>query len=136
MSYSKKTCNICGWRDIQPRMYRAQKSVKAYTSRDGIGAGTLIGALVDNKASKRRLNKVVFANNKRTHTAHRTVWMCGDCAWDHGESVSRENLSREENIKKWDEIKSGGTGGTTDGQVIAAAVIVFIFFLIGVAALA
>ena len=80
MSYAKKTCNLCGFRDIQPNMVRAKKNVKAYTSKDQIGVGTWIGWMAGEKSSIKRINKSLFANNKRKHTAHREVWMCPECA--------------------------------------------------------
>lgn len=102
-TYAKKTCNICGLRDIQPNMYRRKKSVKAYTSKDKIGAGTMIGFAFDNKASRRRVNKALFANNKRSHTAHREVWMCYECSGVADEDrtqARREDLREAKRAKR------------------------------------
>jgi|FLMP01.2.fsa_nt_emb hypothetical protein len=82
-TYAKKTCNICGLRDIQPNMFRVKKSVAAYTSKDQIGFGTWVGAVFGGKISNRRIQKTLFANNKRRHTAHRTVWMCEPCSGEN-----------------------------------------------------
>ena len=101
-TYAKKTCNICGLRDIQPNMYRRKKSVKAYTSKDKIGVGTMIGFAFDNKASRRRVNKALFANNKRSHTAHREVWMCYECS-GVADAV-RDNVRKK--INKGEEVLS------------------------------
>lgn len=63
--YVKKTCNICGCRDIQPNMVRKQKQVHVGSSRQNIHGGTVVGALFGNKKSHARISKVMFSNNKR-----------------------------------------------------------------------
>jgi hypothetical protein len=80
--YAKKTCNICGKRDIQPNMVRREKMVHRATSRSGINKRTLAAALLlpENKAAGRQFNKWLFANNVRHHSSKRTVWMCESCA--------------------------------------------------------
>ena len=78
--YAKKTCNICGARDIQPNMVRKQKKVKTGKSRETLGVGTIAGIFLENKQSAKRLRKYLWANNNRTYTRYREVWMCQECA--------------------------------------------------------
>lgn len=64
-------------------MFRVKKNVAAYTSKDQISFGTWVGAVFGGKISNRRIQKTLFANNKRRHTAHRTVWMCERCSHEY-----------------------------------------------------
>ena len=81
--YTKKTCNICGLRDIQPNMVRASKNVKVGSSKQAVTAGTWFWAAAGSKSAENRVKKVFTANNKRSYTRKREVWMCGDCANDN-----------------------------------------------------
>ena len=83
--YAKKTCNICGLRDIQPNMVRATKNVKVGSSKQAVTACTWLWAAAGNKSAENRVKKVFTANNKRTYTRKREVWMCEDCADDNND---------------------------------------------------
>ena len=83
MSYAKKTCNICGWRDEQPNMYRVEKDVYVGHTTAGLKGRTILGALFGYKPSQRKVGRYLFAPNKRKYIRRREVWMCVDCARKH-----------------------------------------------------
>ena len=68
MSYATKSCNICGWKDIQPNMYRTEKSRVSGSSKTKITSGNLVGFALGQKNSKRKISNTLFANNKREYT--------------------------------------------------------------------
>lgn len=80
MNYAKKTCNICGYRDIQPNMYRVEKDVYVGSGNTGLSGRTWLGAAIGYKKSQRQIGKYFLAPNKRNYTRRREVWMCGNCA--------------------------------------------------------
>lgn len=80
MSYAKKTCNMCGFRDIQPNMYRVEKEVYVGSGNTGLSGRTWIGAAFGYKRSQRQIGKYFLAPNKRNYKRRREVWMCADCA--------------------------------------------------------
>jgi hypothetical protein len=100
MSYAKKSCNICGFRDIQPNMYRTEKSRVTGSSKTKITTGNLVGLALGQKNSKRKISNTLFANNKRQYTRKSVVWMCYECSGT-GDAV-RENVL--ETIKKGEEL--------------------------------
>ena len=102
MSYAKKTCNTCGFRDIQPNMYRTEKSRVTGSSKTKITSGNLVGFALGQKNSKRKISNTLFANNKRQYTRKSVVWMCYECSGT-GDSV-RDNV--RETIKKGESVFS------------------------------
>ena len=80
MSYAKKTCNICGYRDEQPNMYRVEKDVYVGSGNTGLSGRTWLGAAIGYKKSQRQIGRYFLAPSKRNYTRRREVWMCGDCA--------------------------------------------------------
>ena len=102
MSYATKSCNICGWKDIQPNMYRTEKSRVSGSSKTKITSGNLVGFALGQKNSKRKISNTLFANNKRQYTRKSVVWMCYECSGT-GDSV-RDNV--RETIKKGESVFS------------------------------
>ena len=102
MSYAKKTCNTCGFRDIQPNMYRTEKSRVSGSSKTKITSGNLVGLALGQKNSKRKISNTLFANNKRQYTRKSVVWMCYECSGT-GDRV-RDNV--RETIKKGESVFS------------------------------
>lgn len=84
MSYAKKTCNICGYRDEQPNMYRVEKDVYTGSGNTGLSGRTWLGAAIGYKKSQRQIGRYFLAPSKRNYTRRREVWMCGDCAGKSG----------------------------------------------------
>ena len=77
--YAKKTCNICGLRDIQPNMVRKEKKLKAKSKR-GVTWNEILGTAVGSKTSARALKKSLYGPPQRNYSTKRTVWMCNPCA--------------------------------------------------------
>lgn len=81
MAYAKRTCHKCGM--IKPVNYMEQKTIKKKTgsSSEKLTAGTMIGFLIENPSSKKRVQKRIFANNKRGYVRNKDVWQCktGQC---------------------------------------------------------
>ena len=81
MAYAKRTCHKCGM--IKPVNYMQKKTIKRKTgsSSEKLTAGTMVGFLLENPSSKRRVNKRIFANNKRGYVRNKDVWQCnsGQC---------------------------------------------------------
>ena len=100
--YAKKTCNTCGIRDIQPNMYRTEKSRKTGSSNNTVTAGNALRALAGNKAALKKTKRSIVANNRRTYTRITTVWMCYECS-GQGDSV-RNNVQKT--INKGEEVLS------------------------------
>ena len=121
MSYSKKTCNKCGWRDIQPNMKQIEIEYESGSSKDAGSMSTYVAATFFNdKAASRRLNKTTWANNKRKYTRKRKVWVCKSNCGKHYESTPKpveKPVSYESNVEyenlpplsTWDEFGFMGT---------------------------
>lgn len=81
MAYAKRTCHKCGM--IKPINYMTQKTIKKKTgsSSEKLTAGTMVGFLLENPSSKKRVQKRIFANNKRGYVRNKDVWQCnpGQC---------------------------------------------------------
>lgn len=86
MSYTKRTCTVCGFRDIQPNM--TQKTVKAKSGQSKAGAGmnTWAGYLIGDKASVKAVNKTIWGTNTRNYTRNKQVWVCNrsECSGSSG----------------------------------------------------
>ena len=80
MAYAKKTCNICGYIDIQPNMVKKAKKVQIATSRRGLTFREVLGLFVGVKESYRSVRRWLFAPGKRIYERKRMVWMCEKCA--------------------------------------------------------
>jgi ribosomal protein L18 len=79
MSYKKRTCEKCGWTDIQPNMYRRKIQKKVGHGSDSTTTMHILGWLFGNKTSTKKLTKNIFGNNKRSYTSYRQVWYCHRC---------------------------------------------------------
>ena len=82
MSYARKTCHCCGMIKPINLMHQVEIQKEIGHTKDKLTAGTVAGALLfHNKASIRRINRRVFANNKRSHVRTQLKWECfpGTC---------------------------------------------------------
>ena len=79
MAYAKKTCNICGWRDIQPRMVKKAKKVQIATSKRGLSGREVLGGLFGSKESVKSIRNWLYAPKKRVYDRKQVVWMCEKC---------------------------------------------------------
>ena len=107
--YSKRTCNMCGIKDIQPNMYRTQKSTKTGSSNNSVTAGNLLWAAAGNKAALKKTKRSIVANNRRTYTRRSIVWMCGDCSGENESARVRVEKSAKKIERK--ERNTEYTGG-------------------------
>lgn len=80
MSYTRRTCVDCGYRDIQPNMIRVEREVKTGKSQGSTSIMTWIGALFGHRPSQRAIGRHIFNSAKRNYYRVRKVWLCPDCA--------------------------------------------------------
>jgi len=81
--YTRRTCHYCGYRDIQPNMTQISINYRSGSSNAGVTFGTLLGAALDDKKSKRQVNNWFWGNSKRQYRRTRKVWVCPDCAAEY-----------------------------------------------------
>ena len=81
MAYARRTCHKCGM--IKPVNYMTKTTVQKKTgyASDKVTGLTVLGFIGGNKASQRRVNRRLFANNKRGYVRNKEVWQCdaGEC---------------------------------------------------------
>jgi hypothetical protein len=80
MSYTKRTCHSCGYRDIQPNMVQREIQYKSGSSKRGIGGREVLGTLIGNEKSEKAIQNWMSTSSKRNYTRTRKVWMCPSCA--------------------------------------------------------
>ncbi|NDV52630.1 hypothetical protein [Salipiger sp. PrR003] len=80
MAYVKRTCSNCGFKDIQPNMVQKTFMRNVGSSQASMNGATVLGAMLGNKSSTRRVQSVLFNNGQRTHRRKTTAWFCSDCA--------------------------------------------------------
>ncbi len=96
MAYAKKTCNLCGWRDIQPRMVKKHKTVQVAQGKRGLSKREVAFALMGSKTAQRSVTRWATAPNKRVYSTKRLVWMCEDCSGSKSDyTIKLENEARE-----------------------------------------
>lgn len=78
MSHTKRTCYECGYRDIQPNMYKKVISVESGSSNTGLTTRSLVGSLFSDKSAK-EVHKYFLSPNKRTYKRNKTVYICQGC---------------------------------------------------------
>lgn len=86
MSFTKRTCTSCGYRDIQPNMVQTEIEYQSGSSIKGITGREAAGWLLGSKTSEKAVNKWLFSPNKRNYTRKRKVWLCDNCAKQAGGS--------------------------------------------------
>lgn len=80
MSYTKRTCYACGYRDIQPNMRQVDVKVKSGSSKKGLTAREVTFGILGSEESNKAINKWMFSPNKRNYYRNKKVWVCSDCA--------------------------------------------------------
>lgn len=83
MSYTKRTCVKCGFRDIQPRMRQREVYVESGRSKKGASGATFLGHLLGDKRSSRSINDWMFNNGQRTYFRKKQIWLCPSCVKTH-----------------------------------------------------
>lgn len=86
MTYAKRTCSVCGYRDIQPNMKQKTIEVESGRSKDDGSWATYIAAtFMKDEAAARRINRTTWANNKRKYYRNKTVWVCKSNCGKHSD---------------------------------------------------
>ena len=93
MSYTKRTCVHCGFRDIQPNMRQASIQYNSGTSEKKISKGSLVGAFLGDKRSAYQVQDSMFGVSKRQYKRNKEVWICRNCN-DNGSRRSNSKIAR------------------------------------------
>ncbi|MGC6476414.1 MAG: hypothetical protein ACON41_07220 [Parvibaculales bacterium] len=104
MAYAKKTCNLCGWRDIVPKMMKRPKTVQVAQGKRGLSKREVFFAVAGSKSARNSVKKWATAPNKRVYSSTRTVWMCEDCAGEKSEYTLQQEAA--ERRRKYEEAKA------------------------------
>ena len=78
MSYTKRTCTECGWRDIQPNMRQVEIEYVSGSSKQKADIWTWLGAGPGNKVAERALQRA-YTGGHREYKRRRKVWVCQNC---------------------------------------------------------
>lgn len=100
MSYTRRTCDECGYRDIQPNMIIHTKMVPTGKSQSGTSTMTWIGALGGHKPSVRAIQRQVFNTSKRNYFREKKVWLCKICSEKQNNAENFSENAKEEKSKK------------------------------------
>lgn len=89
MAYTKRTCHHCGYRDIQPNMYKRTVkheigSSNAKLSKRALLTSTIFGS----DRGARQVKNWASGNTSRSYVRNRQVWVCYDCDSEFYESSS------------------------------------------------
>ena len=78
MAYSKRTCEKCGYRSIQPNMKQIEIEYNSGSSHAGMSKRALGFALLGEKKANNQLGNWMSGNTKRKYMRKRKVWVCDD----------------------------------------------------------
>ena len=76
MSYAKRTCVKCGYRDIQPNMKQITETYTSGHSQKAISGRSIAGAFLGDTRAKRQNADWLTGTTKRKYTRNRKVWVC------------------------------------------------------------
>ena len=76
MSYTKRTCSKCGYRDIQPNMKQITETYTSGHSQKAISGRSVVGAFLGDPRAKKQNGDWLLGNTKRKYTRNRKVWVC------------------------------------------------------------
>lgn len=80
MSFTKRTCHKCGYRDIQPRMTQKKVEIDVGSSSPGMSTRAIIGSTLGAKKSSNQVSNWLTGSGKRNYKRNRIVWLCEECA--------------------------------------------------------
>ena len=121
MSYTKRTCVRCGYRDIQPNMKQITESYTSGYSQKAISNRSIVGAFLGDPRAQRQNADWLLGNTKRKYTRNRRVWVCkSNCGSKPTESttntISRQNIAPKRlprnALPKMAELKDGDCRAT------------------------
>ena len=78
MAYSKRTCEKCGYRSIQPNMKQIEIEYNSGSSHAGMSKRALGFALLGEKKANNQLGNWMSGNTKRKYMRKRKVWVCDE----------------------------------------------------------
>lgn len=90
MSYSRRTCHKCGYKDIQPNMKQIEVEYQSGTSQKAISTGAVVGHLLGDKRSSRQIGDAIFGTSKRKYKRNRKVWVCADGCREKPRKINAE----------------------------------------------
>ena len=93
MTYTRRTCSKCGYRDIQPNMRKRTVTYESGSSESGVSKRTWLGVFFGDNASARAVKRNWFNSSKRKYYRNRNVWMCKKCAGKEDESAKQQAWS-------------------------------------------
>lgn len=99
MSYSKRTCYKCGYKDIQPNMRQLEIEYNSGSSQAGLSSRALISSTIfgSDKATN-QVKNWFSGNTKRQYKRKKIVWQCSSNCGSKPINVSietRSNISRK-----------------------------------------
>jgi hypothetical protein len=109
MSYSKRTCNQCGYKDIQPNMKQVEIDYISGSSQAELSGRALLSAtLFGSKKGSNQVNNWLTGNTKRQYKRKRLVWVCNDNCGRKNEvniSVKRKIIASQKLTKESSQIQ-------------------------------
>lgn len=90
MNYTVRTCCVCGLRAPQPEMTQRKRSIDVGKSRDSFSTSTVVGSLLGDKASTRKIGRSILNSGQRTYSRKITSWYCKSCAGKAGNAENGE----------------------------------------------
>lgn len=99
MSYSKRTCYKCGYKDIQPNMSQIEIEYNSGSSQAGLSGRALISSTIfgSDKAANQVKNWFT-GNTKRQYKRKKIVWQCSSNCGNkpiQSNPETRTNISRK-----------------------------------------
>ena len=93
MSYTKRQCYHCGYRDIQPNMRKVTITVDSGTSQKTMSKGSLVGSFLGDERSGKQNADSIFGVSKRKYKRNKEVYICGNCN-DNGSRRGQGKIAR------------------------------------------
>lgn len=98
MTHQNRICTGCGIKKPQPQMHGLQINAAVGESRASLSGSTIIGSLLGNEASVKKVKAGMFNTSGRKHFRKKQVWHCG-------EKECRKK-ARAQHVSPW--VASGG----------------------------
>ena len=77
--YAVRTCADCGLRLPQPQMTQVVREVDVARGRDSINGLTVIGAVLGDRKSTRKIKSTFFNSGERVYKRKVKAWLCTNC---------------------------------------------------------
>lgn len=107
MAYTRRTCNQCGYKDIQPRMVQREITYESGRSKRSVGATTVLGAMLGDDKSARAVTESILNTQGRKYYRKKLIWLCGECSGVAAnerkaaeDAVKKEQLARDLEVRR------------------------------------